>query len=103
VEWEVFVDAAQASNEMILEGADGAFGGIAAMDSWWGELEVNFFFAEELFQSCGTFIVETLEERTQSGGAQFGMDDLKSGKDGVACAIFDGFSKDAVAVVVINN
>ena len=64
VEREVFVDAAKASNEVILEGADGAFGGIAAVDAWWGELKVNYFFAEELFQSFGAFIVETLEERT---------------------------------------
>ena len=31
------------------------------------------------------------------------MDELKAGKDGGACAVFDGFGKDAVAVVVINN
>ena len=61
VEREVFVDAAQSSNEMILEGADGAFGGIAAMNAWWGELKGNFFFAEELFQRFGAFVVETLE------------------------------------------
>ena len=64
MEREVFVDAAKASNEVILEGADGAFGGIAAVDSWWGELKVDMFFAEELFQGFGAFIVETLEERT---------------------------------------
>ena len=49
MEREVFVDAAQASNEVILEGADGAFGGIAAMNAWWGELKINHFVAEELF------------------------------------------------------
>ena len=64
VEREVFVDAAETGNEVILEGAGGVFGSIAAVDSWWGELKVNFFFAEELFQSFGAFIVETLEERT---------------------------------------
>jgi hypothetical protein len=62
VEREVFVDAAKASNEVILEGAGGAFGGIAAVDSGRGELKVNFFFAEELFQCFGALIVETLEE-----------------------------------------
>ena len=103
VEGEIFVNAAKSSNEVILEGADGAFGGIAAVDSGRGELKVNFFFAEELFQGFGAFIVETLEERTQTGGAQFGMDGLKSGKDGGACAVFDGFGEDAVAVVVIDD
>ena len=49
VEREVFVDAAQSSNEMILECADGAFGGIAAMNAWRGELKINRFVAEKLF------------------------------------------------------
>ena len=31
------------------------------------------------------------------------MDDLETGKDGGACAVFDGFGEDAVAVIVINN
>jgi hypothetical protein len=36
----------KASNEVILEGEDGAFGGIAvAVDAGRGELEVNFLFA----------------------------------------------------------
>ena len=49
VEREVFVDAAQSSNEMILECADGAFGSIAAMNAWRGELKINRFVAEESF------------------------------------------------------
>jgi hypothetical protein len=63
VEGEVFVDAAQASNEMILEGADGSFGGIATVDSGWGELKINNFFAEELLQSFRAFIIKPLEKR----------------------------------------
>jgi hypothetical protein len=35
VDWELFVDATEASNEVILEGLDGAFGGVARMDSRW--------------------------------------------------------------------
>jgi hypothetical protein len=64
VEREVFVNAAKASNEVILEGADGTFGGIASVDPGRGELKVNFFLAEELFQGFEALIVETLEERT---------------------------------------
>jgi hypothetical protein len=63
VEREVFVNAAKASNEMILEGADGSFGGIAAVDSGWGKLKINNFFAEELFQRFRAFIVKPLEKR----------------------------------------
>jgi hypothetical protein len=31
------------------------------------------------------------------------MDELEAGKDGGACAVFDGFGEDAVAVIVIDN
>ena len=32
VNWEIFVNAAKASDEVIFEGAYGAFGGVAVMD-----------------------------------------------------------------------
>jgi hypothetical protein len=48
-------------------------------------------------------IVETLEAGTQSGGAKFGMEGLKSVKDGGARAVFDGFGEDAVTVIIIDN
>jgi hypothetical protein len=103
VEREVFVDTAKASNEVILEGADGAFGGIAAVDAGRGELEVNFLFAEELLQCFRAFKVETLKAGTQAGGVEFGMEGLKSGKDGGAHEVFDGFGKNDVAVEVVHE
>jgi hypothetical protein len=44
VKGKVFVDAAEASNEVILEGSDSAFSGIAAVDPRWYQLEVNLLF-----------------------------------------------------------
>jgi hypothetical protein len=35
MEREIFVSAAETGNEVIFEGADGAFCSIASMDSWW--------------------------------------------------------------------
>ena len=37
---EIAVGGAEASNEVVFEGSDRAFGGIAAVDVWWYELEV---------------------------------------------------------------
>jgi hypothetical protein len=42
---EVLVNATQASDEVVLEHSDGAFGGIVAMDSGWSKLEVNVLLA----------------------------------------------------------
>jgi hypothetical protein len=42
---EVFVDAAKASDEVVFEGSDSAFRGVAAMHTRWSELEIDFFIA----------------------------------------------------------
>jgi hypothetical protein len=60
---EVFVNAAEASNEMIFEGPNGAFRGIATMHARRSKLEVNILIAEELFEGKGAFIVQALELR----------------------------------------
>jgi phosphatidylserine decarboxylase len=106
VEREVFVNAAEANHKMIFKGADGSFVGIAAMDAGRAELEVDFFKAEEMFQGFGgALVVETLKAGAQAGGVEFGMEGLLilPGKDGGARVIFNGFGKDAVAVVVIQD
>jgi hypothetical protein len=61
------------------------------------------FLANELFQCFGALIVEMLEAGTQTGGAKFGMEGLKSGKDGGARAVLDWFGENAVAVIIIDN
>jgi hypothetical protein len=60
MEGESLVDTAEASNEMIFEGADGAFGSIATMNIWWGKLEVNVLGGEEIFQCLGSLVVKSL-------------------------------------------
>lgn len=41
MEREVWVSAAQAGNEMIFESADGSLSGIATVDMWRCQLEIN--------------------------------------------------------------
>jgi hypothetical protein len=101
MEGEVLVNATQSSNKLVFEGSDGTFGGIVAMDSRWHKLEVDVFLAQKLFQGFGTFIVKALEAGLKAGGTQFDMEIFVAGQDGGASAIFDGFSKNAVAVIVI--
>jgi hypothetical protein len=68
VEGKVFVDATEASNEVIFEGADGTFCGIAAMDAGRYQLEVNIFFRHVILEDLGTFIVEALELGAKASG-----------------------------------
>jgi hypothetical protein len=81
VEWEVFVDAAEAGDEMIFEGTYGAFGGIAAVYAGWGKLEVDVFLTEELFKRFSTFVVEALEAWAEAGGTKGGVEGLVAVKD----------------------
>jgi len=60
---EVLVRAAEAGDEVVLEGADGTFGGIAAMDMGRDQLKVNLLGSKEVLENCGGFVVETLEAR----------------------------------------
>ena len=57
----------------------------------------------KLFQGFSTFIVLALEVRLKAGGTQFGMEIFVASEDGGASTIFNGFSKNAVAVRVIAN
>ena len=46
---------------MILEGLDGAFGPVAAMEARWGELVFNGLGGHEITEELRSFIVKTVE------------------------------------------
>ena len=57
VEREVFVDAAEARDEVVFERANGAFGGVASVDAGRDKLVVNVLCDHELFERVGAFVV----------------------------------------------
>ena len=59
--WEVGVTRGQSRAEVILEGANCTFGGVAEMGIRGGELEVDIVFAEGALHSAGTFVVKDVE------------------------------------------
>jgi hypothetical protein len=61
LEWKIGVGAAEAGDEMVLESANGALGGVAAMDAWGHELESNGLVAHVLLEEDGGFVVEAIE------------------------------------------
>ena len=69
VQWEVFVNAAEASDEVVFESADCAFSSIVTMHARWNKLKVHVFFVHECFEHGRAFIVEALEFRSEAGGA----------------------------------
>ena len=99
----MFVDTAKAGNEMVFERPDGAFGGIAMMDTGRGKLKVDVLVAEELFERLGALVVQALELGTMAGGAEAGVENFESRQDGGAGAGLDGLGENAVAVVVVQE
>ena len=59
--WEVGVTRGQARTEVIIEGANCMFGGVAAMGIRGDKLEVDIVFAEGVFHSAGAFDVKDVE------------------------------------------
>ena len=101
VERKILVCAAEAGNEMVFERSDGSFGGVAAVDVWRSELEVDVLCLHELLECGGCFVVEFLEQWAKAAGAKETVRPLVSGKNFGAAAVFHGFSVNGVAVVVV--
>ena len=86
VQGKVLVDTAQAGNKMVLERADGAFGGIASVQSWRHKLEVNGFVPEKLFERGGALIVQAVQLGPQASGDKAGVQDLERRENAWASA-----------------
>jgi hypothetical protein len=97
------VSGAEARNEMVLEGTNGAFSRVATMDAWGRELEIDTSSGDELFEESASFIVEALELGPEPSGDQIGVHLLVGAKMFSGCLVEKRFSKDGVAVVVIKN
>jgi hypothetical protein len=103
MEREVRVGAAQASDEVVLESADGAFGRIGTVKTRRDELEVDVLIVEELPESSGALVVEALELGAEAGTNELIVDGLVRGEDGGTGLAGHGLSVDGVAVVVIQD
>ncbi len=68
---ECGVNAAQSSNEMILDSTDCALSGVASMDVWGYELEVDRVFLESLLHVVGALVVEDVKSWGKTVVAEF--------------------------------
>jgi hypothetical protein len=51
MEREVLIGTAKTGNEVIFEGLDGAFSGVAGMDTGWDKLEIDFLLLHAGFEN----------------------------------------------------
>ena len=64
---KLLVRAAENTDEVILEGPDGAFGRVTTMVTGWYELVVDFFLLHEFLEDFGAFIVKPLKDGSKTG------------------------------------
>jgi hypothetical protein len=67
VEGKVFVNTAQASDEVVFEHPYSAFGGVAAMGAGRDQLEIDLLVDEERLECGGAFVVKAGKFWVQSG------------------------------------
>jgi hypothetical protein len=98
---KVLVDAAKTSDEMILEGADATFGCISVIHSRRYELEIDFLLMHKLLEDLGTFVVEALETRFQSGLSEMFVEGLVGAKDARSGSIFEWLGENRITIIVV--
>ena len=85
MEGEVFVDTAEACNEVIFECADGTLSCILVVHAGRDELEVYICIGHKIFQHFRKFIVKALQFWVKSSVAQFGVQDFVGCEDCLLC------------------
>ncbi len=100
---EIFIHAAQPGNEMIFEGADCLLGGIASVEVWQDQLEVDAFMMKVLLECAGGFIVKALELWLQSSCTELCMPHFIGIKNQIRLLVFEGDSKDGIAIIIIDD
>jgi hypothetical protein len=66
VERRIRVSAAESSNKVVFEGADGSFGSVATVEMRGCKLKVNVSRGHESLEGCRGFVVEPLELRSKA-------------------------------------
>jgi len=103
VKWEFGVSGAEAGDEVVFKGSDGAFGGVAAVDVGRCELEIDVFVGEVLLKEFGSFIVEFHEFGAEAAGDKESVGASESSEEFGAGVVFCWFSDDCVAVEVVED
>ena len=82
MEGEVGVGGAKPGDEVVLKGADGAFGGVAAVDPGRSKLEVDALLGHVGLKDGGGFVVKFLELGAKAVGTEEVGGTLVGSEDG---------------------
>ena len=91
---EIRIKAGETCHKVIFPDTDCTFGCILAMIVRGYELEINVILPQELFESCGAFVVQFLELGLQALVGEMLVHARVGSKKFAFGAVFDGFGKD---------
>lgn len=103
MEGELGVHTAEASNQVILEGPDGPFSGVAPVNSRGDKLVVNFNIGHVGLENVGALIVQALETRSEAGLGEGSNTALVGLEDGWGMPGRNGLGINEVAIVVVED
>jgi hypothetical protein len=101
MQWEIFINAAKASDEMVLKSSDAAFGCIATVRAGRDELEINVLIVHELLEDLGAFVIEMLETGLQSCLRKMGVEKLVGVMNARGCAVLERLREDMIIIIIV--
>ena len=89
---------------MILEGTNGPFGRITAMDVGWHKLEFNVVVGHICFEALGCFIVHEMHLRLEATCLQVVfMQRLELRLQFTTCSCFEWSHQDGIAIIIVED
>ena len=103
VQWKIWVAAANTCDQIVLERLDGPFSSVGSMQLGRGELEGDSLFSHEGLESCGVFIVESLENGSQALVGELGVKGSVGSDKFMFAAGLQWFWEYDIAVIIVQD
>lgn len=101
MEGKVFINTAEARNEVVLPSANSSFSKVATMRTRDDELVINVFFLEVRFELGGAFVIQATVDGAKASLSKSLVHFFESGFDAMGGSVFEWDGKDVVAVVIV--
>ena len=104
MERKIRITRSQAGDEVVLERAKSAFGGISAMNVGGCQLDVDLLIVFHILTQCfARFIIQTMQFRRRTCFGEAFEKGLVCADDLWACTVFERFKEDGVSIIVVEE
>ena len=103
MQWKIRVTAGDASNQVVLEGLDGALIRVCSMQVGGYKLKCDSLAVHKILEASWTFIVKHLELGSKAPIGELGMEDGVGSDELCFTSRFYRIGDDSVAVIVVED